>query len=528
MIPLSSLILQVNFSMLDVTLLLSIVVLLVISAFSSACEMAYSSASLIRVRNYVDEKKRGARKALWIMEHFDKALATILVLNNFVNIASTTICAVVFGRLIVDPTLANVLNTVIMTIIILVFGEILPKSLAKARWDKLVLSFSGALFTIIKILTPIIYPFYKLQSTLLSRVKEGNPTVTEDELGSIIDTMEEEGVLNSEDADLFQGVRALDSQDAYDIMTPRVDVAAIDVSEGTKELQKMFVETGFSRIPVYKDDKDHIVGIVHIKDYFNKFDSGEEFAIEDLLTEPVFISENMKVNDLIRKLQLEKKHMAIVIDEHGGTSGIITLEDAMEEMLGDIYDEHDDEVVGSYITKIDENVYDVNPDIDLDDLFEGLKIEQMPDTEYTTLGGFLYELSENLPEKDQQLEVITVDEQMDNSGGIIEKTVKLTFIITEIEDRSIEKVKLIVEPSADVQPKIHLRRVRAKGDEVKAEQKTVSVEQELDKLDDKENLKDASEDDSDAKDNRMLNDLNLKNLDNDRHKPKNKSDKKND
>lgn len=446
MIPLPNLLLKINFTMTDGLLIVALIIFLSLSAFFSASETAFSTANMIRMRNNVDEKIKGARKALWIMEHYDKTLSTILVGNNFVNIASTTVCSIIFGKLITNPTLANVLNTVIMTIIVLIFGEICPKSLAKASADKLALKFSGVMFVTIKILTPITIPFYALQKGMLKKIKTNdNPTVTEDELGSIIDTMEEEGVLDREDADLFQGVMDLDSQTVYDIMTPRVDVVAIELSDGLKELEKTFVESGFSRIPVYEEDKDHIVGIVHQKDYLKNVIGGKDFDIKSIMSEPIFVAENMKANDLIRKMQQEKKHMAVVIDEHGGTSGIVTFEDAVEEMLGDIYDEHDDEIV-SYITDLGNNVYDVNPDIDLEELFEHLEIEHIPETEYTTLGGYLYELSENLPELNQELNVVTIDEQMDNNANIITKTVNLKFIITAIEERSIQKVKLVVEP----------------------------------------------------------------------------------
>ncbi len=454
--------LSVQFTLTDGLLIFSLIVLLMLSAFFSSSETAFSTANLIRMRNYADEKVKGARKALWIMEHYDKTLATILVGNNFVNIASTTLCAIIFGKFILNPTLANVLNTVIMTIVVLIFGEICPKSLAKAGADKLALKFAGVMFFLVKVLTPITYPFYALQKAMLKRVKaDDNPTVTEDELESIIDTMEEEGVLDAEDADLIQGVMDLDTQTVYDIMTPRIDVVAIEVKAEIDELKNKFLESGFSRIPVYNEDKDHMIGIVHQKDFFKSMLSNKKFTIKSLMTEPIYVAENMKANDLIRKMQQDKKHMAVVIDEHGGTSGIVTFEDAVEEMLGDIYDEHDDEVVVSYITKVEENVFEVNPDINLEELFETLEIEHMPETEYTTLGGYLYELAENLPEQNQVLEVVTVDEQMDDKGEYVTKTIKLSFTISEIEDRSIKKVKLNVEPT-ELEPEKHLKHLRKK------------------------------------------------------------------
>ena len=457
--------LSVQFTLTDGLLILSLIILLSLSAFFSASETAFSTANAIRMRNYADEKVKGARKALWVMEHYDKTLATILVGNNFVNIASTTLCAIIFGKFILNPTLANILNTVIMTIVVLIFGEICPKSLAKANAEKFALRFSGVMFFLIKVFTPITYPFRALQNSMLKRVKaDDNPTVTEDELESIIDTMEEEGVLDAEDADLIQGVMDLDSQTVYDIMTPRIDVVAIEVKAEIDELKNKFLESGFSRIPVYNEDKDHMIGIVHQKDFFKSMLSNKKFSIKSLMTEPIYVAENMKANDLIRKMQQDKKHMAVVIDEHGGTSGIVTFEDAVEEMLGDIYDEHDDEVVVSYITQIEENVFEVNPDINLEELFETLEIEHMPETEYTTLGGYLYELAENLPELNQVLEVVTVDEQMDDKGEYITKTIKLSFTISEIEERSIKKVKLNVEPT-ELEPEKHLKHLRKKDNE---------------------------------------------------------------
>jgi len=239
-IPLPNLMLNaVQFGVVDAILICVLVVLLFLSAFFSSSETAFSTANSIRMKNYVEEKRKGARKALYIMEHYDKTLATILVGNNFVNIASTTICAIIFGRLIVNPTLANILNTVIMTIIVLIFGEILPKAMAKANAEKFALRFSGIMFVLIKVMYPITILFMLLQKAVLKKSKaEDNPTVTEDELESIIDTMEEEGVLDANDADIFQGVMDLDEQSIYDIMTPRVDVIAVSIDSKIEELQK--------------------------------------------------------------------------------------------------------------------------------------------------------------------------------------------------------------------------------------------------------------------------------------------------
>ena len=229
----------------DIWLYVLAVVLLACSAFFSGSEMAFTTVNQIRLKNLADNKVKGARKAIYITEHYDKTLSTILIGNNLVNIALTTICAYVFSMLFVDPTIANVLNTAIMTIIILIFGEILPKTIIKVDPQKFALRFSGVMYVIIKVLTPISWIFLKIQKAATRRSKnviEDEPSVTEDELESIIDTMEEEGVIDHNNADIMQGVLELPSRTAYDIMTPRVDVSAINYTDSVKNIQDLFME----------------------------------------------------------------------------------------------------------------------------------------------------------------------------------------------------------------------------------------------------------------------------------------------
>ena len=225
----------------------AIIVLIALSAFFSASETAYSTSSLIRIRNLADENKKGARRALIICENYDRMLSTILVGNNLVNIANTTISAYVFGMLITNPTIANLLNTIVMTLLILIFGEILPKSIAKSRPEKCALQFAGMMNVVSIILWPVAIIFTKMQQAFIKKKGKGevDPTITEDELETIIDTMEEEGVINSEDATLIQGVLDLGETTAYDIMTPRVDVSAVNVEEDIEVIKQMFVDTNY-------------------------------------------------------------------------------------------------------------------------------------------------------------------------------------------------------------------------------------------------------------------------------------------
>ena len=411
------------------------------SAYFSASEMAFTTVNQIRLKNLADNKVRGAREAIYIVEHYDKTLSTILIGNNLVNIALTTIVAYVFSVLFVDPTLANVMNTVVMTIIILIFGEILPKTIVKVDAQKFALRTSGIMFVLLKIFTPISFIFLRMQKFATKSVKnraEEEPSVTEGELESIIDTMEEEGVIDESNAHIMQGVLEMTSRTAYDIMTPRVDVSAINYTDSVKNIQDKFMSTMFTRLPVYEDTIDKVIGILNQKDFFKAMLSGEKILIKKIMTEPLYINENMKVDDIIREMQKTKKHQAIVLDEHGGTSGIVCMEDALEEMVGEIYDEHDDEVK-EYVDKKNDSEYVVDPDMDLKDFFDMLEIEHLPDTTYTSVGGFLFDLSEELPAQNKVIVYKTIDERVVD-GEYISVMVEVHFILTKVEDNRIKEI----------------------------------------------------------------------------------------
>ncbi len=433
-----------NIIKVDILLLVVIVFLLFCSAFFSGAETAFSTMSVLRMKTYAEEKRKGALKGLYICEHYEKALITILVGNNLVNIASTTICAYVLSTLIKSPTLANVINTVVMTLIVLIFGEITPKCMSKQNPEKTALKYANVLFFLMKVLTPITFLFQKLQKLLLrkSTVQEKTPTVTETELESIIDTMQEEGVIDQQNAQLLQGVFELNEKTAYDVMTPRVDVVAVEQGEKLDEIKKVFMDTQYSRMPIYDEDIDHIVGILSQKDFFTALLKGDKIDIKELMVKPLFLNEYMKLDDTIRKMQKEKKHMAVISDEHGGTSGIITLEDAIEEMFGEIYDEHDDEEVQEQIQKVGEDQYLIDAEMDIKDLFEKLEIEHLPDSQYTSIGGFLFELAESMPYEGQELKFDTIDEVIDEDANLVSNAITMIFKITKVEDNRIRQVLL--------------------------------------------------------------------------------------
>lgn len=446
----NNLICSAAFRVQDGLAILGVAILLIFSAFFSASETAFTKVNLLRMRSYADEKKRGARRAVYICEHYDKALSTILVGNNLVNIASTTICAYLFTKFIANPTVANLLNTVVMTIVILICGEIMPKSMAKSNPDKYALAFSGFLFFLMKVLTPLTFFFGGLQKLVSRKNKNDEPTVTEDELESIIDTMNEEGVIDSGEADILQGALDLKSLTVFDIMTPRVDIVAVDINDNLDTVKELFIEHQFSRMPVYENDKDNIVGILNQKDFTIKYLKGEKIVISEIMTKPCFVTEAMKVDDVIRLMQKEKKHLAIVLDEYGGTSGIVSMEDALEEVVGEIYDEHDDEEpTTTPITKVAENKYTLDPEMSVEDLYDYLEIEHLPETKYSSVGGMLYELSETVPTIGEKYVVTAIDDILNEHNDYVQTITTLTFTITKMDERRIEELSLEVSRASD-------------------------------------------------------------------------------
>ena len=436
-----------NFGDVSPWLYVACVLLIMCSAYFSASETAFSTVNQIRLRSLADNKVRGARKAIYITERYEKTLSTILIGNNLVNISVTTIAAYIFSTLISNPSLANVLNTVIMTILVLIFGEILPKTITKADPIKFTLATSGIMYFLMKILTPISWIFLKMQNFATKTVKsksdkELTPTVTENELESIIDTMEEEGVINKDNAEIIQSVLEIQSRTAYDIMTPRVDVVAISYTDSVKKIQDVFIETMFSRLPVYDETIDKIIGVLNQKDFFKAMLSGQKIYIKKIMTEAFYINENMKVDDIIRAMQANKNHMAIVLDQHGGTSGIVCMEDAIEEMVGEIYDEHDN-IEHKDVDVKSEHEYVIDAEMDLKDLFDMLEIEHLPKTEYTSVGGFLFELSEELPVQDKVIVFKTIDERVVN-GEYESVLVEVHFTLSKVEDKRIKEITVKV------------------------------------------------------------------------------------
>jgi CBS domain containing-hemolysin-like protein len=423
--------------------------LLMISAFFSMTETAYSSVGRLRMKTLVELKKAGSKKALWIVDNFDKTLTTLLVGNNLANIALATVSVILFkglfGSMNNADTVISLMNTGVMTIVILIFGEILPKSVAKSNAEKICLWESRLVYFLIKIMTPLTYFFLLLNRKVTGRIDtENRISVTESDLETIIDTMEEEGSIDGEEADMLQKVLDLSEITVEEIMTPRVDMIAVEVNDDIKTITDTFFKNKFSRLPVYDTNTDNIIGILSERDFYTKLIKEQNVNIRRMIRQPLFIPSSTKVDALIELLQTSNMHLAVVVDEYGGVDGIVTMEDALEELVGEIYDEHDD--IFETIEKKDDYTYLVNADYDIEDLFEDLNLGKPPVSDSTSVGGWLFEMFQDIPEVDEEIEYeVRYNQEYDELSELIkEDRAVLVFKILSVTKRRIKSVLLTI------------------------------------------------------------------------------------
>jgi putative hemolysin len=439
---------QVNISLIFVML-----VLVMVSAFFSSTETAYSSVGRLRLKTLVELRKPGSKKALWIVDNFDKTLTTLLVGNNLANIGLATVSVIFFSDLFIGITDAStkqtvvaLMNTGVMTIIILIFGEIIPKSLAKSNAEKFSLRMSKFIFLLIKLMIPLTYLFIILNRKVTTRIQpDKRISVTESDLETIIDTMEEEGAIQMGEADMLQSVLELSDINVEEIMTPRVDMVAIEVNQPVKEIKAMFFKNKFSRIPVYDEHIDNIIGVLSERDFYTKILKKQVVNLRRMVRPALFIPTSSKVDSLISLLQNKNTHLAIVVDEYGGVDGIVTMEDALEELVGEIYDEHDDVI--ETITKKDDYNYLINADFDLEDLFEDLNLGKPPVSDSTSVGGWLFEMFQDIPEIDEEIEYeVKYNQEYDELSELInEDKATLIFKILKVKKRRIKSVLMSIK-----------------------------------------------------------------------------------
>lgn len=371
---------------------IAIAILIMFSAYFSATETAFTSLNRIRIKNLANDGDRKAKEVLDLSERYDSLLSTILVGNNIVNIAMSSIATVLFMEL--NPVYGATIATAVITVLVLVFGEISPKNLAKESPEKFAMFSAPIIRFFMLILAPVNWIF-GLWKKLLAKLfnADGVNPITEDELLTIVEEAETEGGIDEDQSELIQNAIEFNELEAWDVLTPRVDIQAIEIDESQEEIAELFMTTGFSRLPVYEDDLDNIVGVLNQKDFHN-YIKGTDKSISEYVKPVIFVAGSMKIAQLLKRLQTVKTHIAIIVDEYGGTSGLVTMEDIIEELVGEIYDEHD-AVATQDIVQQQDGTYRVLCGTNIDKMFDFFDVEEEVDA--TTVNGWVVLQIDKLP-----------------------------------------------------------------------------------------------------------------------------------
>lgn len=370
------------------------VLMVICSAYFSATETAFNSINKTRLRALAEKDNKRAARTLELAENYDKLLSTILIGNNIVNIVLASLCTLLFVDLLKSQDTGATVATVVSTVVVLIFGEITPKSLAKEQPENFAMFSSPILRVLVVLLTPLNFVFglWKTLVTRLTKAEEA-PKMTQDELLLLVDEVEQEGAIDEQESNLLRNAIDFTDREAEEVLTHRTDLEAVPFDATKDEIAAIFSETKFSRLPVYEESIDNIVGILHQKDFYTGTGITER-PLSEVITPPLFVPKSEKISDLLGDLQKHKSHIAVVVDEYGGTLGIVTMEDILEELVGEIWDEHD-AVVESY-KKLSEDTYRIDCSLSIDDLCQFYDMDL--ETDSIVIGGWVMEMLGKIPE----------------------------------------------------------------------------------------------------------------------------------
>ena len=400
-------------------------VCLLLSAYFSATETAFSSANTTRLKTLAEKGNGNAALALKLLEQYDRLLSTILIGNNIVNIATASIGTVLFVRHYGDA--GATISTVVVTVVVLIFGEISPKSIAKDCAERCAMLSAPILRVLIWVLMPLNLLF-SLWKKLLNKVfrLSGESKMSQEELLMLVDEVQQEGSIDRDEGELLKNAIGFSEQEAQDILIHRVDLAALPVTAGKEEVAALFTQTKYSRLLVYDGSIDHILGTVHQKDFYVGCGVTDK-PLRDIIAPPVFALENEPIRLLLKKLQQAKTHVAVVVDEYGGTCGIVTMEDLLEELVGEIWDEHDEEEV--FLRKLGPDTYAVDAAMDLADFAAYFRLKT--DSEMVSVSGWVMEQFGRVPEAGDSF----------TCGD-------LRVQVTRVENHRIEEIRVVQETPA--------------------------------------------------------------------------------
>lgn len=431
-------------------LLAVMIILIFCSAFFSMSETAFSSCNQVKLQKAVEDRKRGAKKALHLAERFDKTVTTLLIGNNLVNTALSTVAVGFFGSLLIETGIsAEFMSTLVVTIALLIFGEIIPKMLAKNNPENVARGVSYIVYIISLIFYPISIIFIGLQK--LMKKNEDESEMDENELEILIRRLREDGVIEEDECEMIFKIFDLKERCAEDIMVPRIMMEAIDYSSTLEEVKDYMIASSYSRIPVYKKDRDHVIGILYERDFLKSLAKNPKMSWKRLIKPVKFVSGAMKIDDLIRAFQEAKTHMFIVSGEYGDVLGLVTFEDALEQIVGEIYDETD--IPGEDDLRfevLEDGSYLVDAEFFVEDLFEKLSIGNAPEDIPSKISGWLFEKCESLPQVGFEFNYLASYTMYDDQEeAYTDYNKMLTFSISEVEDRRISLAKVIIRDATE-------------------------------------------------------------------------------
>ena len=428
------------------TLLVALIVLVAFSAFFSASETAFSSLNQIRLKSRADDGDASAARVLAMSEQYDKLLSTILIGNNIVNIGAASIATVLFTHLLGEERGATV-STVVLTIVVLIFGEVSPKSIAKEMPETIATAVSPVLNLLMLLFTPLTWLFSQWKRLLGHFIHSSETdTITEGELMTMVSEAENDGELTDRESELIRSAIEFDDVEVEEILTPRVDVVAVEDDTELDDVARIFAESGYSRLPVYHDTIDNIIGVVHEKDFYLAR-LKKESRLEDMIAPTLYTTGSTQISQLLRTLREQHHHMAVVVDEYGGTEGIITLEDILEELVGEIWDEHDEATED--FRKQSDGSWLVSGSASVDDLYEELDLPEEEDIDSNTVNGLVQEKTCHLPKVGDRFTLGEYD-------GVVTRTAKRR--VTEVRLTPAEKP----EPKKEEDEKPHFNRLTNK------------------------------------------------------------------
>ncbi len=413
--------------------LIAIIICVIFSAFFSATETALSTFNKIRMKNLAEKGNKKASLVIKLADNYDTLLTTILIGNNIVNILAASLATLLFTDLLAGKLGADMsatVSTVVLTLVILIFGEISPKTIAKKHPESFSLFVAPIINFLIYVFYPLSFLFNQWQKLLAKIFKNNEDTgMTEEELISIIEEAEEEGGLDEEESTLIKSAIEFNDLEVGDIFTPRIDLTAVSVEDSFDEIREQFKESGFSRLPVYDGDLDNIVGILYYKDFFT-FELRAGDSISEIIKPIIYVTKTQKISDLLKELQQKQLHMAIVTDEYGSTAGIVTLEDILEEIVGEIWDEHDEKV--EEFKEVGEKEYIISGKANLDKIFSNLEIDEVP--EALTINGWAMDELGKVPEVGDTFEALGLSVKVLEMDGRRIENIHVTDIRAAEED----------------------------------------------------------------------------------------------